>query len=140
MKFVLVGAISEKCREFVKKNESPNVEFTGFLDHTRLLDYYQKAKVYCQLSTHESFGVAIVEAMCCECIPVVTRKSALPEIVEKLGFYVPYRNPIMTVEAIRKAMISDWSFKVRERAEKCFSLHIREKKLIKEILELVNGK
>ena len=140
LKFVLVGEVSEKCKEFVKKNTSPNIEFTGYLNHDILLDYYQKTKVYCQLSYRESFGVALVEAMSCGCIPVITKKAAFPEIVENLGFYVPNRNPLMTAEAIKKAMISDRVFKVRERVEKYFSLYIREKKLIKEIEDLVNEK
>ena len=139
VKFVLVGAISENCKEFVKKKR-PNVEFTGYLEHCILLDYYQKTKVYCQLSSHESFGVALVEAMSCGCIPVISKKSALPEIVGNIGFYVPYKNPVATADAISKALISNKDFQARERVKKKFSLKEREKKLIKEISDLIKQK
>jgi glycosyltransferase involved in cell wall biosynthesis len=136
-KFVLVGKNTRKCIENLKKIGSPNVEFTGYLDYSSLLDYYQKAKVYCQLSAHESFGVALAEAMCCECIPVVARRAALPEIVDDTGFYVPYNDIKATINAIRKALTSSKGLKARERIEKYFSFKERENRLIKEILDLV---
>ena len=136
IKFIVVGGISSSCKEVVKKKKSPNVEFTGYLDHCILLDYYQKTKVYCQLSTRESFGVALVEAMSCECIPVITKKTALPEIVGNIGFYVPHKNPEATANAISRALISDKGLENRERVKKHFSLEGREKKLIDEISDL----
>jgi glycosyltransferase involved in cell wall biosynthesis len=114
----------------------PNVKFTGYLRHEVLLPHYQKAKVYCQLSTHESFGVALAEAMSCSCVPVVTRKYALPEVVGDTGFYVPYNHPKATPEAIRKALESDKGMQARERVNRHFSLKTRERKLIREILDL----
>jgi glycosyltransferase involved in cell wall biosynthesis len=117
-----------------------NVEFTGYLNPETLLAYYQKAKVYCQLSTHESFGVAVAEAMSCGCVPVVTRKYSLPEIVGDTGFYVPYNDPEATAEAIEKALRSDKGVKARERVQKNFSLKTREKKLIREVSDLIEQK
>jgi len=102
-----------------------------------LLHYYQKAKVYCQLSAHESFGVALAEAMSCCCVPVVTRRYALPEVVGDAGFYVPYNDPKATAEAIRKALKSNKGRKARERIKKYFSIKTREKRLIEEILDLI---
>ena len=67
-----------------------HIEFTGFVTDDELLGWYQRAKVYCQLSYYESFGMAAAEAMLCECVPVVTRKGALPEVVGETGFYVEY--------------------------------------------------
>ena len=101
------------------------------------MNYYQKAKVYCQLSAHESFGVALAEAMFRCCVPVVTRRYALPEVVDDTGFYVPYNNPKATAEAIRKALESDKGIKARERVKKYFSLRARERKLVTEILDLM---
>jgi glycosyltransferase involved in cell wall biosynthesis len=133
VKFILVGEISGGLRGSLKKMGGSNVEFTGYLNPEALLAYYQKARVYCQLSTHESFGVALAEAMACGCVPVVTRKHSLPEIVGDTGFYVPYNDPEATAEAIEKALRSDKGAKARERVQKYFSSKAREKKLIKEI-------
>jgi glycosyltransferase involved in cell wall biosynthesis len=140
VKFILVGEISGAFRGSLKKMGGSNVEFTGYLNPEALLSYYQKAKVYCQLSTHESFGVALAEAMSCDCVPVVTRKYALPEIVGDTGFYVPYNDPEATAEAIEKALRSDKGAKAREKVQKYFSSKAREKKLIREISDLIEQK
>ena len=138
--FILVGENSGGLMDFLKKMESPNVKLTGYLNTEALLPYYQKSKVYCQLSTHESFGVALAEAMSCGCVPVVTREYALPEIVGDTGFYVPYNDAEATAEAIRQALTSDKGLKARARIEKYFSSKTREKKLIREISDLVEQK
>ena len=140
IKFVLVGEIPDVLMDFIKKMGGSNVKFTGYLNSETLLTYYQKAKVYCQLSTRESFGVALVEAMSCGCVPVVTRKYSLPEIVSDTGFYVPYNDPKATADAIRKALTSNKGLKARARIEKCFSSKTREKKLIREISDLIEQK
>jgi glycosyltransferase involved in cell wall biosynthesis len=133
VKFILVGEISGNIQDFLKKMGGPNVEFTGYLKPETLRAYYQKAKVYCQISTHESFGVALAEAMACGCVPVVTRKYSLPEIVGNTSYYVPYNDPDATADAIRQALTSDKGLKARARIQKYFSLKAREKKLINEI-------
>ena len=139
VQFILIGKSSDKSIEYLKKMATSNVKFTGYLSNEALLQYYQKAKVYCQLSTQESFGVALAEAMSCGCVPVVTRKYSLPEVVGDTGFYVPYNDPKATAEAIRKALESGKGIKARERIKKYFSLEAREKGLITEILDLAKN-
>jgi glycosyltransferase involved in cell wall biosynthesis len=131
--FVIIGRILDDAIKQLRSKASRNVKFTGYVSDESLLQYYQKAKVYCQLSTQESFGVALAEAMACGCVPVVTRKYALPEIVGATGFYVPYNDPMATAEAIKKALKSDKGMQARERVQNYFSLKYREKKLIKEV-------
>lgn len=140
VEFILVGEISAGSMTSLKKMGGSNVKFTGYLDYGALLPYYQKAKVYCQLSAHESFGVALAEAMSCGCVPVVTRKYSLPEIVGATGFYVPYNDPEATADAIRRALTSNKGLKARARIEKYFSSKAREKKLIREISDSVEQK
>jgi glycosyltransferase involved in cell wall biosynthesis len=131
--FILIGNFADGSVEHLKKLSGSNVKFTGFLSFEALLQYYQRAKVYCQLSTVESFGLALAEAMSCCCVPVVTRRYAIPEVVGDTGFYVPYNDPEATADAIRKALKSDKGLKARERIQKYFSLETREKRLIEEI-------
>lgn len=107
-----------------------NVECTGYLDGQSLLEWYQRAKVYCQLSRYESFGVALAEAMSCCCVPVVTREGALPEVVGDTGFYVPYGDVKATASAIREALQSDKGRLARQRVIEKFSVVEREKKLL----------
>ena len=138
IRFILIGKYDDSI-ERLEKIASSNVVFTGYVSEESLLHYYQKAKVYCQLSTQESFGVALAEAMSCGCVPVVTRKYSLPEVVGDTGFYVPYNDPKATAEAIKKALEFDKRTKARERIEKYFSLEAREKGLIREILDLTKN-
>lgn len=85
---------------------------------------------------NESFGMALVEGMACECIPIVTDRGALPEVVGDTGFYVPYGTPKATAEAIKEALNSsgDLGKKARERIKNMFSIERRERELI-EIIE-----
>jgi glycosyltransferase involved in cell wall biosynthesis len=137
-RFVLIGRYNGSIK-LLKKIAGSNVMFTGYVSDDSLLHYYRRAKVYCQLSAQESFGVALAEAMSCCCVPVVTRRYALPEVVGDTGFYVPYDNPEVTAETVRKALESDRGRKARERIKKRFSLEAREKKLIEEILDLTKN-
>ena len=137
---VLIGKFLDDSIRQLERNASSNVKFTGYIPEEALLQYYQKAKVYCQLSTQESFGVALAEAMSCGCVPVVTRKYSLPEIVGDTGFYVPYNDPEATADAIRQALASDKGLKARARIEKYFSSKAREKKLIREVSDLIEQK
>jgi glycosyltransferase involved in cell wall biosynthesis len=107
------------------------------LPREEYINTLKRAKVYCQLSRDETFGISLVEAMACGCVPVVSDKGALPWIVGDCGIVVPYGNFIyITADAIERAMTMDGS-KARERA-RYFS---REKKqsavkyLIREILK-----
>ena len=139
VQFILIGKFNDNSIEYLKEIAGSNVKFTGYVSDEKLLHYYQKAKVYCQLSTQESFGVALAEAMSCCCVPVVTKKYSLPEVVGDTGFYVPYDAPKATAEVIRKALKSDKGRKAGERIKKYFSLEAREKCLVEEILDLTKN-
>ncbi len=126
--FFIVGDIDLKFKSDIDNLIPPNVCFTSELKTEELLAIYQKSKVYCQLSYIESFGVALAEAMACGCVPIVTNKGALSEVVGDVGFYVPYGNTKETVNSIKYAFNSDKNKSARERISEIFSLTIREKK------------
>jgi len=136
VQFILVGKYDDVSIALLKKMASSNVTFAGYVPHDFMPDFYGKAKVYCQLSAHESFGVALAEAMACGCVPVVTDKYAIPEVVGDTGFYVPYGDPKTIADVIRRALKSNKGKLARERIKKHFSLMARKQKLIKEIISL----
>ncbi|MCK4734804.1 MAG: glycosyltransferase family 4 protein [Methanophagales archaeon] len=138
-KVVLIGKHIDNSIEHLREFASSNVEFTGFVSDEELFKYYQKAKVYCQLSIYESFGMALAEAMACECIPVVTNNAALPEVVGDTGFYVPYRDPKATAEAIEKALNSSKGKDARKRIVNMFSAERKERELKQIIKRCYNG-
>lgn len=132
--FILIGDIDDRFKKMLKIPD--NVLLTGRLKNHHLLPFFQKAKVYCQLSCLESFGVALAEAMSCGCVPVVTNRGALPEVAGTVGYYVPYGDALATVEAIRGALISDEGKNARKRIMENFSITDREKDLSKIIKSL----
>ena len=77
IKFVVVGS-------GVKRN-SKNVEFTGRVHDEELLKWYQRAKVYCQLSIHEGLPNALCEAMLCGCVPIGTPCNGIPKAIGDTG-------------------------------------------------------
>lgn len=138
-RFVVVGPCSEDVAEQLGQGAPKNVAFCGFVPHEELLGIYGKAKVYCQLSRYESFGVALVEAMSCECVPVVTACGALPEIVGDAGFLVPWGDVRSASRAIQQALRASDGKRARERARSMFSIEIRERGLVRIVDGLIRG-
>ena len=134
--FILIGPHDDDSINYLKTNASSNVEFIGYIPFEELLSYFEKAQVYVQVSAQESFGSALAEAMLCKCVPVVTERGAIPEVVGDTGFYVPYGDPELTAQKIEEALKSDKGKMARGRIKTLFPLEKREEKLVKIINEL----
>ena len=121
------------------KEINPKLIFTGQLSHEKVIKFLLSAKVYCQLSFIESFGISVAESMVCRCIPVVTKKGGIPEIVGKNGFYVDYNDKKSTTNAIKKAIETKENFFNNEidNIRNLFSYEKREKELVKTIEEIL---
>ena len=137
-KFALIGKHIDSSIDYLNSISPSNVEFTGFVSDNELLEWYRKAKVYCQLSRYEGLPNALCETMLCECVPVGTRYCGIPTAIGDTGFYVPYGDPETTAEAIEKALKSDNGKTVRERVKKMFPFEKREKKLKQIIYSLTD--
>jgi len=138
IEFVLIGRFADNSIRYLRSIAPRNVKFTGFLREDELIKSYQEAKVYVQVSAHEAFGAALAEAMASECVPVVTDKGAIPEVVGGAGIYVPYQDPMATAEGIARALKSDKGTIARQRIEKMFSIEKRQEGLINAIRDLLN--
>ena len=116
-----------------------NIIIVDKIPQQALVDYYKRAKVYCQLSLMESFGIALAEAMLFECIPVVSRVGALPEVVGNTGYCVK-RNITEIANTIKKIMDSDNVIpgqKAKKQIINNFMLKYREEKLQITMAELL---
>ncbi|MEM3700272.1 MAG: glycosyltransferase family 4 protein [Candidatus Bathyarchaeia archaeon] len=135
IKFVLIGKHSDASISYLKSKAPSNVEFPGFVSEKTLLSFYQKAKVYCQLSRYEGLPNALCEAMLCECVPVGTKYCGIPNAIGDTGYYVSYGDAKATAEAIREALncVHEKGKAARVRIEKLFSLHKRESELVRHI-------
>ena len=137
-RFIVIGRRTDESKELEKKAPK-NVMFIDFMPQEELLKYYQKAKVYCQLSRYEGHPNALSEAMLCECVPVGTKYGGIPEVIGDTGFYVPYGDAKATAEAIKKALNSNKGKEARERIETLFPLERRETALFNIVHELLGG-
>ena len=112
---------------------SENIIFTGRLIPEELKNLYNKCHYYLQLSNTEGFGVALCEAMLCECIPIVSNVNSLPTIVDDSGFVLKKRNSEILFGLINTALNSDLinlEKKARKRILDNFSVENRQRLLI----------
>ncbi len=137
VRFLLVGYIHQDVRSDLGVKPG-NLEVTGRVPDSELLNLLQSSKVYVQVSAHEGFGCSLAEAMLCECVPVVTSKGALPEVVGDTGEYVPFGDPKATAGAIERVLEEDSMGKMaRERILTNFPLEKRSLALIKAVEDLL---
>lgn len=139
-KFVLVGRHIDDSINYLRSIASQNVMFVGFVSDIELLKWYQKSKVYCQLSRYEGLPNALCEAMLCGCIPVGTKYCGIPTAIGDTGFYVKYGDVGDTTKMIKKALNAKKRLGkiARERIKKLFPIKRRRKELIyylKEVLK-----
>ena len=133
--FCLIGHNWDDAVEHLAALTSQNVEFTGWLPDEELRAMLARAKVYVQASFSEGFGLALAEAMSAECVPVVTRVGAIPEVVGDTGFYFPYGDECALAEAIRAALHSTKGSLARERIQLQFTIENR----LRELRDAVYG-
>ena len=116
-----------------EKTIASNIICLGRLTPEELNNWYSKTQFYLQFSNTEGFGVALCEAMLCECIPIVSDVNYLPTIVGDSGFVLKKRNLEMLIDLINIALNSDISYleyKARKIIVENFSFENRKKLLI----------
>jgi glycosyltransferase involved in cell wall biosynthesis len=139
--FVVAGLNQTDRHALSKLYSTNNVKLVGRCTQQELLQWYQRAKVYCQLSKVESFGMSLAEAMACGCIPV----GGLPEVDGGCGRHVFYDSKIEeVVDSVKWALkieehlgeSTDVVMMGRNHIKQNFSIEQREQKLV-QILECI---
>ena len=136
--FLIIGAEGEG-EEFLAARKPGNVTLMGRVANDELVKFYQKAKVYVQLSLSEGLPNVLCEAMLCGCVPVGSNVNGIPTAIGEAGFIVYERKVESAVEALKKALAAEDELgkKARERMQQHFSLELREKRLVEAIKKLV---
>lgn len=139
--FVLVGAWRDDSIDYLQSIAPSNVTFTDWVEEEDLLDYYRRAHVYVQASAHEGFGMSVAEAMLAGCIPVVTRRGALPEVVGRCGYVVDNQDPAEIAVGIKSVLAAPSSqrHEVRRRVLENFTLEKRQLAFENLLRPLING-
>ena len=130
--FIIIGNYDVEIKEKLLKL-NPRIKFTGKLEHCKLMDLMKEAKIYCQLSQRESFGLSVLEAMNLGCIPVVTKVGALLELVDNSEYHCNYGDANSAEIAIQKAIKSEQKEEIIKHVKENYTLKQREEKLIKLI-------
>jgi glycosyltransferase involved in cell wall biosynthesis len=129
--FVIVGFDSNKLKHF-QDSFPPNVKIVTETLHEDLPEFYARAKIYCQLSRSESFGIALAEAILHGCIPLVTNEGGMPEVVGDKNCIVK-KNPEEIASKILQVFSGDDKTGrfAAKRIRDIFSLENRSLTLIK---------
>jgi len=140
VKFAIIGPHVDSAARELKKIAPDNLELPGFMSEPELIKWYQRAKIYCQLSFEEGEGIggALGEGMAAGCAVIVSEKAeALKEIVQDKGLYVPYGDKDATVKAIINALERFELLGQKARNQILpFNSERRKKELMKAINEL----
>jgi len=131
----LVGSLSDpQVMRRIKQRAGTNLNVTGFLPDATLEALLGRIKAYAQLSYMEGFGCSLAEAMLAGCIPVVTNRGALPEVVGDCGFYTEYGDASATRDALEAALADNqMGFRPRERVLDCFPYWKRHAELLRVV-------
>jgi glycosyltransferase involved in cell wall biosynthesis len=124
IKFILVGISSTVASSL---HVPSNMMVHPVMERTRLLPFYQHAKVYCLPSRREGLSNALCEAMLCGCIPVATDVGGNRTAVGDTGILVPANEVSLLTDAIQRACMMEESAALKARA-RIVSLFPREKR------------
>ena len=119
-----------------KTAEESICAYMGKLEHGKLMNLMKEAKIYCQLSQRESFGLSVLEAMNLGCIPIVTKVGALPELVINTEYHCSFGDVDSTKTAIQKAIKLKSGKQFRKHIIDNYSLKSREEQIKKIIGDL----
>ena len=131
-KFIIIGSktVPEKIPE--------NVKLLPFVPNKELINYYNQASFYLQLSMSEGFPNSLSEAMQCGCVPIVSATGAMPFIIENTGFVLKTKNLNDLIQLVQKAINSDIDALGKLASERIninFTLKNRENKLLNLVEE-----
>lgn len=138
-KFVIIGLSEMKAKEF-EKSIPENLTLISEMDQEELLGFYQKAKVFCLFSVTEGMPNVLCEAMLCNCIPVCSDVTFMPEIVGDAGFVNKRKEINEMKDNVKKAFEAgeELGIKARTRIVENYSIKRREKELLQLIDSIPN--
>jgi glycosyltransferase involved in cell wall biosynthesis len=137
--FVLVGnPVDAAARAFADAMPRNVTVIPRIAGRTGYRDFLAASGVYAQLSAHEGFGVSVAESMACGCIPVVSDRYSLPEVVGDAGFVVRYGDAEETIRSIRSALKAPPEARARARCRVTrFGREARVEVLHDELVRLI---
>jgi glycosyltransferase involved in cell wall biosynthesis len=131
-RYVLAGRISQQVKPLLRSLMPANLTVLADFDHETLRRTLWSAGVYAQLSWHESFGLAMAEAMLCGCRPVITPVPALREVAGDWAVVVEDGDDLAAVERAVSEPVDRTA--MREDVVRRFSMAAREQAVVEAVL------
>jgi glycosyltransferase involved in cell wall biosynthesis len=138
VEFRLVGSWRDDAIEYLRSIATPNVVFAGRVSDDELRETLANATVYVQASAHEGFGMSLAESMLAGCVPVVSERGAIPEVVGSAGIYLSDVSPRSLTDGIQLGLKQSGKLgpRARNRIIENFPLEIRRDGLLNEVAKL----
>lgn len=138
-KFMIIGlkkSVLHKLQIVIPNN----LIIKEFVPHEKLLEYYQRAKVFCIFSLSEGMPNVLCEAMLSECIPVGSAVSSIPDIIDKYGYIVTHSDINHISEQVEKAFAESLELgtNARKHIQQHYSDIKREELLVNIISDFLN--
>lgn len=115
---ILIGGSAPGQQQYYKtcrEAAAGNVQFTGHIPQTELLNYYQQAKVHILPSWFETCGLSSLEAGAMGCNIVVTDKGYTRDYFGELAYYADPSDPSSILKRIREAAEANTSNELRQK-------------------------
>lgn len=129
--FLIIGVLPE-MKDHLLKQIPKNVILKNKVDHNQLVRYYQKAKIYLQLSRMDTFSLSLAESMLFNCTPIISNVGGMPEVAGQFGVIVPRDIKVIT-ETIEDKIHSPVNENTSNYIQENFGLNARKQKLFKLI-------
>lgn len=110
------GKAHDEIDRIIEDNNLQNrVQFTGWIDHSKMVYFNRLADIFVVPSLYEGFGLPIAEAMACGVPLIASKYSCIPEIVGSGGLIIDVKKPELIVKNIKYLLLHK---KERERLSK----------------------
>lgn len=111
LRFLLVGDGVEK-EALIQLSKELGIEslvtFAGMVPHEVVPDYLGEIDILLNLSSRESFGVAVLEAAAMKIPAVASNIGGLPEVIQsgETGFLVNYKDKATVISTLEKLIVN----------------------------------
>jgi len=116
-----------------------NIKLLPYLSHEELINEFSSHQFYFQLSLMEGFPNALCEAMLCECIPIGSNVSGIPEIIGNTGYLLKKRDLGLLSQLIQKAQVNPELEELGKLARKRISENFTNEKRERKLCDLINN-
>lgn len=108
-KFVFVGRVDQSVKQNHFSKLPPNFWLAGEFGYSSeaFSELLNSSKMIFQHSMIESFGAAVVDGALMGCLPIVSDRFSLPEVVGEKGIVIQYGNLDKLMEVVSKYMESE---------------------------------